>query len=115
MKPSHDISAGVVRLDFNLLLRTVQIAVGGSKAACEREISRIQHASIYGKPVSGIGYGDHRQMRSCAEQLATYAEQLALATAALDALEHSREREELVIKRDQADMAANVIPLKLAA
>jgi hypothetical protein len=100
MKTSHDISAGIVRLNFNQLFRTVQIAVGLSKAECERRLSEIQHAGIYGKTVSGQPGGDHRQMFSAAKELARHAEQLATATGTLDALEYARTREELVIERD---------------
>ena len=100
MKTSHDISAGIVRLNFDQLFRTVQIAVGLSKVECERRLSEFQHASFCGKTVSGRLGGDHRQMFYAAQELARHAEQLATATGTLDALEYARTREELVIERD---------------
>ncbi len=100
MKKSHDISADIVRLNFDQLLRTTQIAVGLSKTECERNLSEIQYASFHGKTVSGQHRGDHSKMLSAAKELARHAEQLAVATDTLDALEYSRTREELVIERD---------------
>lgn len=99
MKKSHDISADIVRLDFDELRRTAQIAVGLARVECERKLSEIQHASFHGQTVSGRPRGDHRVMFAAAKELARHAEQLAVATGTLDALEYATTRGQLTIGR----------------
>ncbi|HEV2327639.1 MAG TPA: hypothetical protein VGY56_02495 [Verrucomicrobiae bacterium] len=86
----HDISAGIVRLNFDLLLHTANIAVGTTKTEVERQLSRLQHAS-FGR--------NHREMKYAARELARNAAALESACETLHALEESRSREELKILR----------------
>jgi len=88
MKNAHDISAGTVRLDFDSLLHTVNVAVGYSKTAVERQLSRLQHASFS---------NNHREMRYAANELSLNASALEIACNTLHALEESKSRETLVI------------------
>jgi hypothetical protein len=90
----HDISAGTVRLHFDLLLHTANIAVGATKTEIERQLSRLQHASF--------GRNQH-DMKYAARELARNAVALESACQTLYALEESRTRDELKILRVMRD------------
>ena len=97
MNKEHDISAGVVRLDFDLLLQGANIAVGATKHHVERYLHDLQDASLR---------NDISQMRYTSRYLAQAAEQLAVCAENLHALEESKTRADLsIVKR-------NIIPLE---
>ena len=92
-----DISAGIVRLNFDLLLCTASIAVGYSRTAVERNLGQLQHASFSNQ---------YSEMKCAAQQLAQNARALEIACDTLHALEESKSREELVIEGGTLPLAA---------
>ena len=87
---THDISAGIVRLNFDLVLRTANIAAGYSKTEVERQLGRLQHASFA---------NNHNEMKCAADELLRNASALEIACDTLHALEESKTRDELIVMR----------------
>ena len=86
---SHDVSGDKVSLDFSVLIETARIAVGQSRAACERALGEFQQKSI------SISFASDCLFAS--QKLAEASRQLANASETLFALEASRTRRKLEI------------------
>lgn len=85
---NHDLSANIVKLDYNALLSVAKIAWGEAKAGVERALQEIQTVPIY-KP--------NKSLVLTAKTLVQHAHQLALAIETVEALEGMRTRSELEI------------------
>ncbi len=84
----HDLSAGVTRLSFELLIKTANIAVGMAKNACSEDIGALQTAS-FASNFTGMKYASRN--------LAQHAEALQVAADTLFVLMESKSRPEIEI------------------
>jgi hypothetical protein len=80
----HDLSFNETKVSFDLLLKTVNIAVGYAKHACERDLGKAQTESFA---------GNVRELAYVTKDLAKHAADLALAADTLHVLTESKSRE----------------------
>lgn len=87
----NDLSFGVAKLDYDVLLRTARVAVRYSLIACERDMSELH----------SLGDPTFSKRASVAKRLAEDADALAVAGDMLHVLEAglSREQIELITER----------------
>ena len=92
MMKNHDLSANVVKLDYNALLITAEIATYWTRVEIERKLQTIQDAHIYNRkdnPYSIVTYA--------AQDLVKLSEHLAIAAETAEALNAMKIRSELEI------------------